>query len=472
MGWLARLLVTLMLFESLVGPEVRDSGTNWVFLPLINTPASSTDVPVINAPYFNGADVLSSKGGETAIFWFGKVTLDDSYADVRVGYNDTELDFRAQIFDRRLWYDPNTSMADFTKWDSIAITLQTNTSALSKPNAASYKILTSLYWWEAPGPFHKSYRGNGTGWDETPLAVTTAAGWRGDAPNNNQEDRGWSSDFRIPFSALGLAGRPATGTVWKLGVTLYNRNGSTESPRPPQYWPEGSSDNSPNQWGRLRFGLPVYQPPSLKNIQSTMVRQGLNGAVVQNGMVGGGTMCGDGLDFFSQWGNKNYYGSTYSNVQNQVDVADWPCFSKYYVTFPIGQIPSGKNIKSATLSLHEFGGSDPSAAYPSLIQVMTINKDWLPTTLTWNNAPLAQENVAQTWVNVFTGPIVWPGAEYRWDVSRAVSQAYQGNLPVRLVLYSTDYNYHSGKYFSTSEVGDWDAAGRPTLVVEWGDAAE
>jgi len=26
------------------------------------------------------------------------------------------------------------------------------------------------------------------------------------------------------------------------------------------------------------------------------------------------------------------------NVQNQSDISDWPCFSKYYVTFPLDAV--------------------------------------------------------------------------------------------------------------------------------------
>ncbi len=58
--------------------------------------------------------------------------------------------------------------------------------------------------------------------------------------------------------------------------------------------------------------------------------------------------------------------------------------------------------------LHQFGGSDPTQAYPSLIQVFTIGQNWDESTITWNNAPLAFENVSQAWVNPTTFP-GWPG---------------------------------------------------------------
>ena len=36
---------------------------------------------------------------------------------------------------------------------------------------------------------------------------------------------------------------------------------------------------------------------------------------------------------------------------------------------------------------------------PSYIQVLTVAEDWNEATLTWNNAPMAERNVAGTWVD-------------------------------------------------------------------------
>jgi hypothetical protein len=57
---------------------------------------------------------------------------------------------------------------------------------------------------------------------------------------------------------------------------------------------------------------------------------------------------------------------------------------------------------------------------------------------------------------------------YHWDVSRAVVQAQASRQPLRLVLYSADGAYHSGKYFSSSDVPGWNQAARPTLTITWG----
>lgn len=86
------------------------------------------------------------------------------------------------------------------------------------------------------------------------------------------------------------------------------------------------------------------------------------------------------------------------------------------------------------------------------------------TILTWNNAPLATENLGGTWVD----PVDFfnPGVPYQWDVSKAVATAYAQQAPLRLAFYSADGAYHSGKYFWSS---DADESVRPLLQVRWGE---
>jgi hypothetical protein len=169
-------------------------------------------------------------------------------------------------------------------------------------------------------------------------------------------------------------------------------------------------------------------------------------------------------------------GDDFVNVQNQADISDWPCFSKYFVTFPLaGHVPPGAGILSATLTLHLTGGSgslnDPSEPPPpqSLIQVFTVNSDWDSNTLAWNNAPQAWENVSATSVAPHPDFPGWPGIPYTWDLSYAVARAVaSGQQELRLALYSADGGRHSGKYFASSETGSFSAVSRPTLTITWG----
>jgi hypothetical protein len=221
------------------------------------------------------------------------------------------------------------------------------------------------------------------------------------------------------------------------------------------------------------FGLPSYSPPAISPRGTVTIREGLNGAQVPDAAVGGTIppLCTANPNYiWNEWGNRNYGSEPRFNIQNQADVADWPCFAKYYVTFPLNAVPAGGAVLSAKLTLHQFGGSDPSRAFRSLIQVFTISEDWSESTLSWNNAPLAQENVGRAWAEV-VDRCNWPCEPREFDVSGAAAGALAAGQPLRLALYSADTAMHSGKYFIGSEEADWNAAARPTLTIVWGDRA-
>jgi hypothetical protein len=194
---------------------------------------------------------------------------------------------------------------------------------------------------------------------------------------------------------------------------------------------------------------------------------------VLDASVGGYTTCGNGgQDKWTLWGDRVFTNASENEVaviQNQKLVADWPCFSRYYITFPLNRVPAGKVILSAKLTMYEFGGSDPKLAKPSYIQLLRVDKDWNPNTITWNNAPQAVENYPGTWVNpLATYPGV-PGVAATWDVSKALTDVYASGQPLRLALYSADADMHSGKYFRASETASWSSVTPPTLTIEWGN---
>ena len=224
--------------------------------------------------------------------------------------------------------------------------------------------------------------------------------------------------------------------------------------------------NSPASWGELIFGLPDYTPPPvLTDLTSTTIRHGTNGADVPDGHVGGATNCAGGIPpFWPTWGNLNHSGDFQVNIQNQWNLGDFACFSKYYVTFPLDALPLNQGIESASLRMYHFGNSLPELAEPSMIQVLTVDEDWNENTVVWNNAPLAVENVARSWVNPI--PAGGAGQFITWDLSQAVADAYAAGQPLRLVLYSADNARHSGKYFNSSEVLNPDR--RPTLFIDHG----
>jgi len=463
----------------------RPSASSIVYLPLV---ANQRTARRVNAPYLNVANIPQSKFSETAIFWLGRVTTTDNYVDVRVGYNDSYLFVRTAIFDRRLWYDTTPAPADMMAWDATTLYLNLSGNTGSAPVSVSYRFDVQINnpppGGQTPENYKAAYQGNGSGWTLAGILFDSYTSNRWESAtegglNNNENNRGWGSSYYIPFTSLGLSGPPLQGTVWGLALAVHDRDDQAGTPIADKVWPETMNATSPATWGQLRLGLPTYTPPAVSSRQTITIRHRLNGADVPDGGVGGYTICGNGLDVWSQWGEQVYYSFFNSstgqyeefgdfNIQNQSDYADWPCFSKYYITFPLSSLPTGQTIVSATLTLHQFGNSDPSLAKDSLIQVMTVAEDWNETTLAWNNAPLALENVSRAWAPPVPSGTGFPGALRTWDVSRAVVEAYSAGKPLRLVLYSADGDAHSGKYFVSSDTGDWNAAGRPALIVTLG----
>lgn len=468
----ALLLCNLVLITLPVQRASADPGTaGKVFLPAISAGGAAVVnnmAPRINTPYF-GNDSAMDHYYEMAIFWLGKVQHPLNYADVRVGYNDTGITINLNIFDKRLWYDDNPTAGTYSEWDSISLYVDVNDSNEAHLSGSAYRFDAMLSWWEPRLDYQHAYRGNGQDWILKDIPFNSTSGWRGNSPNDDIDDRGWSLTYEIPFTSLGLTSPPSQGKQWGLGLQLFDRDDSSGTPVPPTNWPDGTDPQTPSSWGILSFGLPIFQRPAMPQAGTTVIRQGLNGASVVDGEVGGHTTCGQGLDFWTTWGNQSYPHYVQVNIQNQADVADFPCFSKFYLTFPLDQIPSNKAILDATLTMHLFGNSDPSGAYPSLIQVLTVKEDWNESSLTWNNAPIADENVSLAWVEPISSYPGWPGIPYTWDLSRAVSRAYARGESLRLVLYSADSAMHSGKYFLSSDEEPLNAVARPTLDVTWGN---
>ena len=427
--------------------------------------SSSEVIRRVNVPY-------DATFTERAIFWFGHVDTTSNYANVRIGYDDDEIIVHLHIFDRLLWYDTSPTPETLTAWDTATLYLALDGNMSSMPTASSYRFVAqSAPPWQSRPAYQAAYQGNGTDWNLVPVNFTSTTGWRGEGFNNNDNDRGWWVRFNIPFTTLGLTARPTPGVLWGLGLALHDRDDLDGSTIPDQVWPETMVGQNPATWGELHFGQPSYAPPLAGPGTETIIRQ-TDSITVMDAHVGGHTTCGSGLAHWQEWGEANYAGYAQVNVQNQADVSDWPCYSRYYVTFPLDAIPTNKVIRSAQLTLFQFGNAgqgwnpDPE---PSLIQVMTVAEEWDEMDITWNNSPLAAENFSATWVDPLDYIPPWPGVPIEWDVSRAAAIAYEAGIPLRLALFSADSAYHSGRYFYSSDAGE---AGRPMLEIEWAESLE
>lgn len=393
-----------------------------------------------------------------AVFWLGRLTLAENSGDVRVGYNEDELYLRVAVFDRLLWFTPE-SPPNVEESDAVSIYVDPG-------NGSVYRIVANLY-------AEAVFVDEGAGWTEAGFSPTITRTWRGNGPNDGLDDRGWGIDFRLRYSDLGLSGVPPEGSEWRLGVVVHDVDSAHGAPIPDEVWPESFDGNEPSTWGELVFGLPSYTPQPASAGGATVIREGVEDIVVPDAAVGGTIphLCGEYLDgaYWTEWPNLNYGDEGGFSIHNQADMADWPCFARYYVLFPLDSLPSSKTIISATLTLHHWGNADWTTAYPSHIWAYSVQDPWGEGTITWNNAPLAVENLDVVRVEVLTPETSpgFPGVPYDWDVTQAVAEAYAAGNPVNLALYSSDTAYSSGKYFLSSE--DETFEGRPTLTVIWGN---
>ncbi len=417
-------------------------------------PIGSSAVKKINVPDF-GADVV--RFARSALFWFGSVDNTNNYTDVRMGFNDAGVSARAQVFDSRLWYQTTgANPANLEQYDSLAL-------YITHPGG-EYKIITGPSHGTTRTGYQAIYRRVTGNWALQTSSLTTRSGWRGNAFNDNVEDRGWWVEMDIPYASIGLSAKPAVGTSFDMTAELFDRDTNTAGLIPSKTWV-----------GKLVFGAPTYNSGGTPRTGNTTITTGMDA------QVGGGANCSEGLQpYFDNVGSKIWGNVTQINIQNQMDVADWPCYSKYYAKFGLESVPAGKTIISATFKLHQFGNAGdithvpPYVPHDSQIHAFSIKDDWNESTINLNNAPAALENVSVTTVtpiwdetgNTFAG---WPGREISFDVSAAVAAAYAEGRSANLALYSSDGDYHSGKYFSTFDTENWNAAARPKLEIVWGE---
>ncbi len=465
-SWLTLGVVTILISTLLSLTTSFWGGFLPLHLPPTAAKAAASSPQQINIPYFNTAVPFN----QTAIFWFGDVTTNHNYTDVRIGYTSSELYVNLQIVDHYLWYDTNTSAPNVTKGDNAAIYVNTTTSGSSLLAQHSFKFQAEVNGYKKRSNYQQGYAGNGATWTATNIPFTAIYGWRGHGING-PEDSGWEMTYHIPFTSLGLSNAPSQGTIWKLAVKVHNQDDAANTPLPETWWPTAGGETDPSGWGNVSFGMPTYQAPTTTSNTTYTVRNGLNGQVVTDGMVGGSLSCGHlGLNRWTQWGTQTYPGAPQLNIQNESDISDWNCFSKIYITFPLTSLPAGQSVVSGTVTLYEYGNSGVQGQpNPSYIQVATVNQSWNPSTLSWNTAPFVQENINSMLVNTKSQPkLPPPGLAVTWDVSLALAQAYAAGQPLQLVFYSTDNQYNTGKYFWSSNVANYNAAGRPTLQATLG----
>lgn len=427
---------------------------------------AATGAPMIHIPYL--ANSLDPARG--AIFWFGKLDPASNHANVRAVYTDGGMALALHIFDQFTTYDENAAASsDLTQWDAVSLYLDTQSDLAAPLQNGTRRFDVQLSHWQARTNYVRAFRWQDGGWQAASAVPQTTAGFRG-YPNDTDGDRGWIAEIILPLGSLNLP-VPGKETTWRMALVLHDRDSMAGPPLADQVWPARVEISRPATWGRIQFGAPAYTAPSVTGRWLVTLRNGVDGVQAPDAAVGGHSECGTQFapNYFEGWGEARYPGYAQFNIQNQWDVADWPCFSKYYVTFPLDKLPATASVISATLTTYMFGnaGYNPGDAKPSFIQAARVAEEWDEQTLTWNNAPPVLENYSWTVVAPMADgdPLPKP---VTWDVSRAVADALAAGAPLRLVLYSADGDYHSGKYFWTADAG---IENRPVLNIMWGSQA-
>lgn len=467
----------------------------------------------------DGTQAIWNDRQRSAIFWFGRIGARDDSTEVRVGYGDDFIMVHAAVLDREI-HDGATDDA-LEAWDSLRLLIDLDGgSSKATIDARSLRIDAQAH--RQGTDRSVVYRGEAGTWKkvdvpiggaavEKPPSLVLVKAYRGEAQD---QSRGWHVTFFIPWSFLDLDGPPAApADTWRVALRQFDRDSADGSLKgTPQAWPGGIlDDQDPSSWGTWQLvpgtfatwessgsapghGQPAYAISAapvdiVPGTEATItIRRGLDSDVIEEGSVGASeTLCsgddsynfGDGPASFG-----GHTGWSYFHVQNQEDYADWPCFARIYLKFPLEKLPAGKVVVAARLRLHHkeptSGGSEGER---SLIQAFLVGNQlrsgerWTSDNLSWNEAPLPLANLAGCWGdrtgNVDTG---WDALPlWEWDVTRGVQRAAgDAATEVSFALYSADGEYHTGKQFVNSgDFADWgDPGQRPTLEITYADRKE
>jgi hypothetical protein len=234
----------------------------------------------INIPDFGADAVADQHFSEMSIFWFGRISPSDNYADVRIGYNNTGLALILSIFDRLLWYDTSPANADLARWDAVTLYLSQNGSL---NNAYRFTVQISSDAEQNRTRWQLAERWVSSAWTVQSISFEASTGLRwqdytSGGLNNNQNNRGWVTAFNIPFTSLGLAGKPPQGAEWKMALALHDRDDANGTVILESSWPENAQFTQPGSWGvcilACRFFSPLQAPrlePRLFVIRSVVM---------------------------------------------------------------------------------------------------------------------------------------------------------------------------------------------------------
>lgn len=368
------------------------------------------------------------------VFWFGELNEQSNAIDMRIGHNATELMLSASVFDDDIQYSTDTS-ADWHDFDTMRYEIAINGS--------DYTVETMTRHYQPLEMYARFGQLNNGQFVQIPVDLKHQGSWFGDSPNNVGNDRGWYSIIYISWDALGGQ------SDFVLTVTNFDKDLDYQGS---QTW----------------SGLVSLEQLPLGTDGTEFVRFSRGGEwLVDDAHVGGAFDCGvtEKPDFFPTWGDVSYPQAPQINIQNQMNTEDWPCFSRYMIWFDIPVGLDRKMVSNATIIMHQFGEAGHAWPHNSLefipdsnIQAIWVEQPEPP--YTWNNTPEIKAHLSTTYVPSRNEVFVNPPVAHEFDITYAIKNA-DGNR-VAILLYSADWDIHSGKYF----YGSYADVYRPEISIE------
>lgn len=477
-----------------------------------NTYIPDGSIPRLYVPHHDFSSDPSWQ--RTTPFWFGTLGTSGVSAECRAAWTSDGLVLRVVSLDRRI-YDEAGPQDDPAEWDALTLLVDAGTDSPSV-TGTSRRIVVQAH--RQGTDRQAGYVGQDGNWVPAdvvfvPLTSASAAsiglekGYRGEG---RDDSRGWHVVASLGWDVLGIAMPGASSLTLRVGIIVHDRDDMEGSRVQQARWPsEEMREDDPQTWGLLElvpFAFSDWNASGASSSKSgaayvighapapfapgtertVEIRSGIGDVQVQNASIGAsGVLCSGDDDYNFGDGPDSFGGETrreYFHVQNQADYADWPCFARAYVRFPLA-LPADAVVVFARLVLHHkqptSGGDEGERslihAFWTSSALRNSNLPWTTENLTWNNAPLPLENLAGAWGDrtgvMETGWDDLP--EWSWDVTRAVALS-RSESSISFALFSSDDEYHTGKEFVRSEdFPDWgDPTFRPTLEIVLADPAK
>ena len=203
----------------------------------LNAVGTGSAMPrTVHLPYTTAVEP-DIPAAERAVFWFGEVgPTTETYSDVRMIYNEEKLHVTLHNIDQYMFYDPTPTTAELTQYDAATLYLNLTGTTGTAPTTNAYQFVAGLANLNVDrhllrADYEQAFRGNGSNWVETALYFESDTGTQTTNGLNNvtNSDAGWNVTFRIPYTTLGLAGKPAENTNWGFAVILHDRDDAAGS---------------------------------------------------------------------------------------------------------------------------------------------------------------------------------------------------------------------------------------------------